>query len=315
LSFDCKIAELIVLDPVSYRNLKIRHEVPQSLEAKSLDYFKIVNFNNNNTDIKEYDDPTLYNECDNKFKNSYSNNNNLKLSLSNLNNNNSGHNNNFKKESNKALLVKEPDNNAKIENILQQTDKEYKSLIFSSKSNQQNDKEIEKSLYSSRASSKNELIPTSRKTLASGKQSPERNKNIIDKLIEGFEKNKNLTDREFNNELRNQDLSKSSINQFNNKINQILKRNPSLDEKQFNIIKSSDLKVKIDSIRSEIQDSLVKDKESSISKKSLKEVVENSEKVSISLSKNKKFESRDSQGSKQQKKTNSLNSTMNNENM
>lgn len=299
------------MDSLKYKTLKIRYEIPKQLENKLIDSNKLINSNNNYTGIKDYDDRLLIEESDNKYKNSYSNNCSLKVSKSNLNNSHSEQNICLKKESNKTLIVLD-NNNKNIEKLSQYDEKEYKSMIFNNKANQLNDKEIEKSLYSSRASSKNEFVHSGRKTLASGKQSPDRNKNVIDKLIEGFEKNKNLTDRELNNELKNQDLSKSSINQFNNKINQILKRNPSLDEKQFNIIKSSDLKVKIDSIRNEIQDSLIKDKESSLSKKNLSEVAKNQEKTSISLTKNKKMDNNSNQTQTQKLKNNSLDSRFNN---
>ena len=128
-----------------------------------------------------------------------------------------------------------------------------------------------------------------------------------------FEKNKTLTEREPNHDNKLDELSKSSLNQFNSKINQILKRNPSLDEKQFDVIKSSDLKIKIDSIRNEIHDSLRKDKETSFNKKSINDSLNTSlMKNAVFLTKNRNSEKIKNQLQKKQLKNASLDFNQNN---
>jgi hypothetical protein len=209
--------------------------------------------------------------------------------------------NNHRKESNKAFFVSELENNFKADH-LSNNDKETKSVVSSHKTNQLFEKEnIDKPQYSSR-SNRPDNTTTNRKILSSNKQSPERSGRLVDRLIEGYEKQKNLSERDSQNDLKVEEFSKSTLNQYTSKINQILQRNPSNDEKQFPVMGSNDLKKKLDTMRSEINDSLQRDKETSFNKKS-----ESLTKSSINLNKTKQqSEKIKTQLQKQQLKNNSM---------
>lgn len=273
LSYDCKIAELILIDPSKYKNLKIKLEINKFNDLSNKSSTKIsprLNKTppsniNNYMDIRDLDEKNvIYCEIDNKYKNNYSSSNNIKL----FNNTSNNYNEQTKRESKKGQLAKELENSVKVESNTHQND--IKSILLTNKTSLKYDEKNEKSLCSNRESSKNDYT-SNKKVISSNKQSPERDKKLIEKIKDGYDKNNNnnLNERELLfSEGKSEDLSKSSLQNYNSKINQILNRNPSLDEKQFDIMKSSDLKLKIDSMRSEISDSLRKDKETSFNKKS-----------------------------------------------
>ena len=269
---------------------------------------KTPNYNiNNYMDIGELDEKNLiYSESDNKYKNNYLQ-NNIKLSKSTNNN----YFNDTKKDYTRGLLAKELENSNTQNN-------ENKSIFLTNKTNTNIlfDEKNEKSHYSSKDSTKNDFQYSSKKVISSNKQSPEKNKNLIEKIIDGYDKNKNneIADRELNNEIKKEDFNKKSLQNYNSKINQILNRNPSLDEKQFDITKSSDLKLKIDSMRSEISDSLRKDKETSFNKRSTNnESFNSSMRNNQVFTKNKNNEKLKHQLQKHQLKNISLDVNLNNE--
>lgn len=269
---------------------------------------KTPNYNiNNYMDIGELDEKNLiYSESDNKYKNNYLQ-NNIKLSKSTNNN----YFNDTKKDYTRGLLAKELENSNTQNN-------DNKSIFLTNKTNTNIlfDEKNEKSHYSSKASTKNDFPYSSKKVISSNKQSPEKNKNLIEKIIDGYDKNKNneIADRELNNEIKKEDFNKKSLQNYNSKINQILNRNPSLDEKQFDITKSSDLKLKIDSMRSEISDSLRKDKETSFNKRSTNnESFNSSMRNNQVFTKNKNNEKLKHQLQKHQLKNISLDVNLNNE--
>ena len=106
LSSDCKIAELIMIDPHKYKNLKIKLNNIDNCKVSS-QLIKTPNINNL-IDIWDLDGKKIFyrNEIDNKDKNNY----NLNLSS-----NNNHYSELIKNEINKALLVTEFDKNIKVE--------------------------------------------------------------------------------------------------------------------------------------------------------------------------------------------------------
>lgn len=148
---------------------------------------------------------------------------------------------------------------------------------------------LERSSNTSRVNTKNDYS-SSKRVMSSNRQSPERGGKLVDRLIEGYEKQKNTNEKDGFGEMKFEDFSKSTINQVNNKINQILKRNPSNDEKSFQVMGSTELKKKLDLMRNEITDSLQRDRDNSSSFNKKSETLTKSVMTSSSLTKNKNQE-------------------------